>query len=970
MRKGEMNGKRLSNRCALMALASMLACLAGICVPRAGAEEVAEAWRSPFGKPRSVSASPSDGSCWAATGSSLMHVAGDGSVLSQTNGFWNPQCVAADPVDGTCWVADTGNNEVVHLDEDGVEIVRLGGFNRPRAVCVNQADRTCWVADTENDEVVHLAADGAELLRIGCYEHPSDPAVELCFVKPESVSVNPTDGSCWVADTGNDQVVHLAEDGTQLLRIGCYQDPAVTPPVERCLNEPRSVAVSPADGSCWVADTGSNYMVHVAEDGSVLWCGPCFSGPQSIAMDPTDGSCWVADTGNKHLVHLDADGSQLLREDRYFDPNPFVIPPIGFFAELSSVSVDPTDGSVWVADAGGGCFVRLREDPMFGVLPLVVPYGYERQWGFVQPEALSVDYTDGTCWVADTGNESAVRVTADTYELWDLYPHGSGKGAPLAISVNPTDGTVWLAFSEKNTVEHLLFGYLNSWVNDDVRSDEFVYPRSVSADPKRVRVNMPDWFFGHIWHQYCWVADTYRGRVARIHELHLHHWGLPQFGALTEVRWELKFAEDFLTPESVSVNTEDRSCWVADSAGNQVAHLNRDCEELWRKSCFNYPLSVSANSADGSCWVADSMNDQVVHLAEDGAGLLRLGGFKFPRSVSADAGDGTCWVADTLNNQVVHIDENGTELWRGGSFNQPHAVCVNPTDGSCWVADTGNDQVVHLVVTGGPPRACFTAAPVAGSAPLEVTFTDDSSRSPTSWSWDFGDGATSDERHPSHEYVDLGVYEVTLTASNAYGSDSETKPLYIKVVFSDLAADHWACDEVLLCAGAGIVSGYDDGSYQPGNPVTRDQMAVYISRALAGGDEYVPEFTEAPTFPDVQEGFWALDYVEYAASQNVLAGYQDGLYHPEYEVTRGQMAVYVARSLVAPDGEAGLADYAPADPRDFPDVASDFWAYKHVEYCVENGVVQGYEEGLYHPEIVVTRDQMAVFISRAFGLPT
>jgi len=120
----------------------------------------------------------------------------------------------------------------------------------------------------------------------------------------------------------------------------------------------------------------------------------------------------------------------------------------------------------------------------------------------------------------------------------------------------------------------------------------------------------------------------------------------------------------------------------------------------------------------------------------------------------------------------------------------------------------------------------------------------------------------------------------------------------------------------------------------------------------------------------VQEGFWALDYVEYAASQNVLAGYQDGLYHPEYEVTRGQMAVYVARSLVAPDGEAGLADYAPADPRDFPDVASDFWAYKHVEYCVENGVVQGYEEGLYHPEIVVTRDQMAVFISRAFGLPT
>jgi hypothetical protein len=80
------------------------------------------------------------------------------------------------------------------------------------------------------------------------------------------------------------------------------------------------------------------------------------------------------------------------------------------------------------------------------------------------------------------------------------------------------------------------------------------------------------------------------------------------------------------------------------------------------------------------------------------------------------------------------------------------------------------------------------------------------------------------------------------------------------------------------------------------------------------------------------------------------------------------MAVYVARAIATPTGEAGLADYVPADPRNFPDVPSDFWAHKHIEYCVENGVVAGYEDGLYHPEIVVTRDQMAVYVARAFGL--
>ncbi len=80
------------------------------------------------------------------------------------------------------------------------------------------------------------------------------------------------------------------------------------------------------------------------------------------------------------------------------------------------------------------------------------------------------------------------------------------------------------------------------------------------------------------------------------------------------------------------------------------------------------------------------------------------------------------------------------------------------------------------------------------------------------------------------------------------------------------------------------------------------------------------------------------------------------------------MAVYVARALVAPTGEAALADWVPAAPRNFPDVPDTFWAYIHIEYCVENGVVQGYPDGNYHPGNVVTRDQMAVYIARAFEL--
>jgi hypothetical protein len=188
--------------------------------------------------------------------------------------------------------------------------------------------------------------------------------------------------------------------------------------------------------------------------------------------------------------------------------------------------------------------------------------------------------------------------------------------------------------------------------------------------------------------------------------------------------------------------------------------------------------------------------------------------------------------------------------------------------------------------------------------------------------------------------------------------------------FPDVPSDSWACDEIEACLRAGIVAGYPDGLYHPEYPVTRDQMAVYISRALAGGDENVPEFADTPTFPDVGSEHWALDYVEYAVSQNVVAGYGDGSYHPEHAVTRDQMTVYVARAMLAPVGEAALVFYVPADPRNFPDAGSGFWAYAHIEYCVENGVVGGYGDGLYHPERIVTRDQMAVYVARAFELPT
>jgi len=185
----------------------------------------------------------------------------------------------------------------------------------------------------------------------------------------------------------------------------------------------------------------------------------------------------------------------------------------------------------------------------------------------------------------------------------------------------------------------------------------------------------------------------------------------------------------------------------------------------------------------------------------------------------------------------------------------------------------------------------------------------------------------------------------------------------------DLPLDHWASAEVQACVNAGIISGYPDGRYHPDYPVSRAQMAVFISRALAGGDENVPPGPRSRSFLDVTRWHWAYNYIEYAKARGIVEGYGDGFFLPDLTLNRAQMAVFIARAIADPTGEEGLADYQPPATPTFTDVPTDYWCYKHIEYLAENQVVAGYPDGSYQPTSTVTRDQMAVYIARAFDLP-
>ncbi|NIS15968.1 MAG: PKD domain-containing protein [Aliifodinibius sp.] len=113
----------------------------------------------------------------------------------------------------------------------------------------------------------------------------------------------------------------------------------------------------------------------------------------------------------------------------------------------------------------------------------------------------------------------------------------------------------------------------------------------------------------------------------------------------------------------------------------------------------------------------------------------------------------------------VFCPENGTD------YPPDYFNCVNqsPLNPDC-------NAVCFPIEERPAPVADFAFAPDSGDIPLQVQFLDLSLNQPESWLWYFGDGQTSMEQSPLHEYTAVGTYFPKLVVSNASGSDSLTSP--------------------------------------------------------------------------------------------------------------------------------------------------------------------------------------------------
>lgn len=123
------------------------------------------------------------------------------------------------------------------------------------------------------------------------------------------------------------------------------------------------------------------------------------------------------------------------------------------------------------------------------------------------------------------------------------------------------------------------------------------------------------------------------------------------------------------------------------------------------------------------------------------------------------------------------------------------------------------DYSVNVLSNNAPPVAAFSANTTSSCDGI-IDFTDLSSGSPTSWAWDFGDGQTATTQNPSHTYTTSGTYTIVLTATNGFGSDTETitDMITISLPAAPATTDASRCGTgsvTLEAAGTGTLNWYD-----------------------------------------------------------------------------------------------------------------------------------------------------------------
>ncbi|GAA1734721.1 S-layer homology domain-containing protein [Aeromicrobium alkaliterrae] len=172
--------------------------------------------------------------------------------------------------------------------------------------------------------------------------------------------------------------------------------------------------------------------------------------------------------------------------------------------------------------------------------------------------------------------------------------------------------------------------------------------------------------------------------------------------------------------------------------------------------------------------------------------------------------------------------------------------------------------------------------------------------------------------------------------------------------------------QIAWLATSGITTGYADGTFRPGQPVLREQMAAFIFR-FSGDSEYeAPQFSP---FVDVPTTATFYREISWLYEQGITTGYSNGdgtrSFAPSAPVLREQMAAFLYRGFGAEYSHG-------SEPASFADTPNTSTFFNQIEWLALSNITTGYKEAngtlTFRGSQPVLREQMAAFLYRAVGI--
>jgi hypothetical protein len=170
--------------------------------------------------------------------------------------------------------------------------------------------------------------------------------------------------------------------------------------------------------------------------------------------------------------------------------------------------------------------------------------------------------------------------------------------------------------------------------------------------------------------------------------------------------------------------------------------------------------------------------------------------------------------------------------------------------------------------------------------------------------------------------------------------------------FRDIAASHWAFDEIRTLAEDELIIGYEDSYFKPNEPITRAEVMADLAEYLN-----LDFSNRSALFKDVSSDHWAVGAVNAMYKEGYIHG-SSGSFRPEDTLTRAQLAKILTNVF-------HLKQPAKAQP--FTDVPANHWAYQDIQALAASGITTGYPDGTFRPNDRVTRAQFAAFLYRAMN---